>query len=240
MIRPAQNGAQTTPVPPFLVYLFDIDGTLLDSAPDICAAVQQVVTAAGGPELPFDYLKGFVGRHLIAMFGDVFPNYSPAQMEEWIQQYRSIYLARGHAQTRVYPGAAEALAALSGRKATATTKGTPTTRLVLEQFGLLRYFDHVQGTDGFPCKPAPDVILKAMEALGASPADCLMVGDSAADMEAGRAAGVQTCGVLYGYGKRELMERYQPDYWIRDLRELVAPGDSDSFLPNLGRPCTKL
>ena len=49
---------------------------------------------------------------------------------------------------------------------------------MLEQFGLLRYFDHVQGTDGFPCKPAPDVILHAMEALGGKPEECLMVGDS--------------------------------------------------------------
>jgi len=95
---------------------------------------------------------------------------------------------------------------------------------VLEQFGLLRYFDHVQGTDGFPCKPAPDVILKSMEALGAKPEECLMVGDSAADMEAGRLAGIKTCAVLYGYGKREEMARHQPDFRIDDLRELLPPG----------------
>jgi HAD superfamily hydrolase (TIGR01509 family) len=124
----------------------------------------------------------------------------------------------------VYPGVLETLAALGGRKGTATTKGTPTTRLVLEQFGLLRYFDHVQGTDGFPCKPAPDVILKSMEALGAKPEECLMVGDSAADMEAGRQAGIKTCAVLYGYGKREEMARHQPDFRIDDLRELLPPG----------------
>ena len=57
----------------------------------------------------------------------------------------------------MYPGVAEALRVLGGRKSTATTKGTPTTRAVLEQFGLISYFDHVQGTDGIPCKPAPDV-----------------------------------------------------------------------------------
>jgi len=142
-------------------------------------------------------------------------------MEEWVRQYRAIYLGRGHAQTSVYPGVAEALAALSGRKGTATTKGTPTTRLVLEQFGLLRYFDHVQGTDGFPSKPAPDVILRSMEALGARPEECLMVGDSAADMEAGRTAGIKTCAVLYGYGTRENLARHQPDFWIDDLRELL-------------------
>jgi 2-phosphoglycolate phosphatase len=210
-------------VPRFPVYLFDIDGTLLDSARDICGAVEQVLRSAGAPPVSFDFLKGYVGLHLVAVFGDVFPNHTPEQMEEWIRQYRTIYLASGHTRTSVYPGAAEALAALGGRKGTATTKGTPTTRAVLEQFGLLRYFDHVQGTDGFPSKPAPDVILKSMEALGAKPAECLMVGDSAADMEAGRAAGVKTCAVSYGYGKREDMARHQPDFWIHDLRELVQP-----------------
>jgi hypothetical protein len=94
-------------------------------------------------------------------FGDVFPDYTPGADRRADRQYRAIYLARGHKMTRVYPGVPEALAALGGRKSTATTKGTPTTRAVLEQFGLIQYFDHVQGTDGFPCKPAPDVILTA-------------------------------------------------------------------------------
>jgi len=56
----------------------------------------------------------------------------------------------------------------------------------LEQFGLIQYFDHVQGTDGFPCKPAPDVVLTVLAALGAQPDECLFVGDSPADMEADR------------------------------------------------------
>ena len=129
--------------------------------------------------------------------------------------------------TRIFGGVNEALAALRGRKGTATTKGTPTTRLVLEQFGLLPYFDHVQGTDGFPSKPAPDVILKSMQALGAEPGECLMVGDSVVDIAAGRQAGVKTCAVLYGYGKREELARHEPDFWIHDLRELVV----ESCLP---------
>ena len=130
----------------------------------------------------------------------MYPDYSAAEIDTLIQQYRTNYLSRGHTQTRVYPGVVEGLAALGGRKSTATTKGSPTTRAVLEQFGLLQYFDHVQGTDGFPCKPAPDVVRAALAALGAQPEDCLFVGDSPADMEAGRRAGVRTCAVRYGYG----------------------------------------
>ncbi len=92
---------------------------------------------------------------------------------------------------------------------------------MLEQFGLLPYFDHVQGTDGFPCKPAPDVILTALAALEAKPEDCLMVGDSVADMEAGRRAGVQICAVRYGYGNAAELARFEPDYWVDDLRALL-------------------
>lgn len=208
---------------PFQVYLFDIDGTLLDSAQDICGAIQHVISLHEGEPQPFGYLRSFVGFHLDAVFTDALPHATREQLDEMIQLYKETYLARRHAATRVYPGAVEALSALSGRKSTATTKGTPTTRAVLEQFGLLRFFDHVQGTDGFPCKPAPDVIERSLAVLNVKPENCLFVGDSAADMEAGRRAGVQTCAVNYGYGEPEALAKWSPDYVISDLRELLAP-----------------
>jgi len=208
-------------IPSFPVYLFDIDGTLLDSAQDICGAIQQVLDSTPAPPVTFDFLKSYIGRHLIDLFTGLFPNYTPEQIEHLIAQYRTLYLARGHAMTSVYPGVAEGLAALGGRKGSATTKGTPTTRAVLQQFGLIQYFDHVQGTDGFPSKPAPDVIFAALKALGASTEECLFVGDSPADMEAGRRAGVKTCAVRYGYGKIDDLARFEPDYWIDDLRALA-------------------
>ena len=208
-------------IPKFPVYIFDVDGTLLDSARDICGAVQQVLDTTDCSPVTFDFLKGYIGLHLIDLFRDIFPHYNSEQIDELIRQYRAFYPARGHKLTSVYPGVAEGLAALGGRKATATTKGTPTTRAVLEQFGLIGYFDHVQGTDGFPCKPAPDVILTALAALGARPEDSLMVGDAPADMEAGRRAGVKTCAVRYGYGSEEKLAGHEPDYWIEDLRELT-------------------
>jgi phosphoglycolate phosphatase len=209
-------------IPSFPVYLFDIDGTLLDSAQDICGAVQQVLDTTPCPPVTYAYLKSFIGRHLIDLFSEVLPHYTPEQIDDLIAQYRKIYLGRRHTLTRLYPGVAEALAALPGRKGTATTKGTPTTRAVLEQFGLLPHFDHVQGTDGFPCKPAPDVLFTALKAMGATPEECLFVGDSCADMEAGKRAGVKTCAVRYGYGKAEALACLEPDYWVSDLRELVG------------------
>jgi len=208
-------------IPQYPYYLFYIDGTLLDSASDICAAVIAVLSKTpAGPGLQEEGLRRFIGRHLIDMFEELLPSYTQEQHEALMAEYRSIYLAREHSSTHVYPGVIEGLAALGGKKATATTKGTPTTRQVLEKFGLLRYFDYVQGTDGFPSKPAPDVLLRSIEGLGATPRQCLMVGDSAPDMEAGRRAGVKICAVRYGYGDKEEMQRWEPDYWIDDLREL--------------------
>ncbi|MGA7236806.1 MAG: HAD-IA family hydrolase [Bryobacteraceae bacterium] len=208
-------------IPRFRAYLFDIDGTLLDSALDICGAIQQTLEPTGCGPLTFEYLRGFIGLHLIDCFGDVLPHYTPEQMDALVQIYRTHYPARGHKLTTIYPGVAEGLAALDARKTTATTKGTNGSRAILEQFGLLPYFNHVQGTDGFPCKPAPDVIHRGIEALGAKPEDCLMVGDAPSDILAGRRAGVKTCAVRYGYGRLEEIAQVEPDYWISDLRELL-------------------
>jgi phosphoglycolate phosphatase len=205
----------------FPVYLFDVDGTLLDSAVDICAAIQLVLSTTRQNTITDDFLRFYIGRHLLDLFQDLMPELTREQIDLMIADYRRIYLARNHGATCAFPGVAELLATLPGRKSTATTKGTPTTRVVLERFGLLPYFDHVQGTDGFPAKPEPDVILASLKALGAAPEDCLLVGDAPADMEAGRRAGVKTCAVLWGYGKREDLARWEPDYWIEHPSELA-------------------
>ena len=209
-------------IPAFPVYLFDVDGTLTDSAQDICAAVRSVVNKLD--YFPSDeFLRSYIGRHLDDLFLDLNPAFSKDEMAAMLVDYRTVYHSYNHSNTRLYPGVAETISKLGGRKSTATTKGTPTTRIVLEIFGLLPYFDHVQGTDGFPAKPQPDVIHKSLEIFGVDPSQCLMVGDAPADMEAGRNAGVKTCAVRYGYGKVEQMARFEPDYWIDDLRELL-PG----------------
>jgi HAD superfamily hydrolase (TIGR01509 family) len=206
-------------IPRFPVYVFDVDGTLVDSARDICAAIQTVLAENGRPEIAEESLRRYIGRHLLDMFLDM--GFSADRIDPMIEHYRRIYPQLKHARTKVYPGVSEMLEGLDGRKSTATTKGTPMTRAVLEQFGLIRYFDHVQGTDGFPAKPEPDVIRAAMLGLGARPEDCLLVGDAPADMEAGRRAGVRTCAVRWGYGDSQEMARWEPDFWIDDPRELL-------------------
>jgi phosphoglycolate phosphatase len=209
-------------VPRFPFYLFDVDGTLVDSAADICGAIQGVLVSANRAAVSHDILKSYIGRTLHDTFSELFPEMDEREREALTLEYRAAYPKRNHAGTTIYPGVPRMLEAVGGRKATATTKGTPTTRIVLEKFGLIDFFDHVQGTDGFPAKPAPDVLLASLAALGAPAEECLFVGDSAADMEAGRRAGVKTCAVLYGYGNREEMARWEPDYWIERPEDLAG------------------
>jgi len=191
----------------------------MDSAPDICAAQLEVLAAHGRPAVTEEYLRRYIGRHLIGLFADL--GFTNEAMDGLIQSYRTAYWGRKHAATRVFPGIAEMLGSLGGRKSTATIKTSQTTRAVLEQFGLIRHFDHVQGTDGFPAKPEPDVILASIRAFDVAPESCLFVGDSAADMEAGKRAGVRTCAVKWGYGDPQEMAKWEPDYWIDTPRQLL-------------------
>jgi phosphoglycolate phosphatase len=203
----------------FALYIFDIDGTLMDSAPDICGAIQEVLAARGRTEVNDAVLRRYIGRRLLDMFLDL--GFQRDEIEPMIEQYRLAYHERKHGSSRVMPGVAEMLEELDGLKSTATIKSTGNTRIVLDQFGLLRHFHHVQGTDGFPSKPEPDIIFKSLEALGVQKNDCLFVGDSAVDMEAGHRAGVATCAVRYGYGDRQEMARWNPTFWIDHPRELL-------------------
>lgn len=191
----------------------------MDSAADICGAIQDTLVCHGHAVPDPLFFRRYIGVHLLDMFVDL--GIDSAAIEPMIAHYRRVYPERKHASTRVFPGIPEMLSSLGGRKTTATTKGTPTTRAVLEQFGLIQYFAHVQGTDGFPAKPQPDVILRSMQALGAKPEDCLLIGDSAADMEAGRRAQVRTCAVRWGYGNPDEMAKWSPDYWIAHPSELA-------------------
>lgn len=192
----------------------------MDSASDICGAVQTILIERGRSDVDDAFLRRYIGRHLFDLFLDL--GYEQSCHEDMLASYRRVYLERRHSSTSVFPGVREMLARLPGKKSTATTKGTPTTRAVLEQFGLIEHFDHVQGTDGFPAKPEPDVLLKSIAFFGVRPEDCLLVGDAPADMEAGRRAGVKTCAVRYGYGDPDELATWEPDYWIDRPEDLAA------------------
>jgi phosphoglycolate phosphatase len=176
--------------------IFDLDGTLVDSLPDIVGAFCDAFLELGLTPPAGEEVRSQIGLPLEMMFTAFAPS---AQVEGLSAAYRRLYPQRFTRLTRPYPGVREALATLRARGyrlGVATTKRTEMAQRLLVALGLHEALDHVQGTDGFPHKPAPDVVLRALSVLGAEGE--WMVGDTVHDVEAGRAAGLATYALTWG------------------------------------------
>lgn len=199
--------------------VFDLDGTLIDSAKDITVAFQQACVVCGHPAPEEEHVRNLIGRPLREMFHHFLPD---ADMDQLILAYRAHYDEHCTVYTRFYPEVLDVLSELRKRGyllAVATTKVPRVARLVSEKMGLVGHMDHIQGTDGFPHKPEPDVIFTALDALEAK--GLWMVGDTTADVLAGKAAGLKTYGVTWGTHNRDVLETVHPDVISDDLKGLL-------------------
>ncbi len=191
------------------VVVFDLDGTLVDSIGEILASFAATARAFG---LPFDEaaVRAQIGRPLPETFRRLYPGQDP---EPLVAFYRDHHLAHLGERARPYPGVRRALFALRRAGfplAVAVRLVVATARRLLLRVGLLDLFAHVQGTDeGLAPKPAPDVVLSAARAAGGRPG--WMVGDTALDVLAGRAAGARVYAVTWGAGRPEALAALRPD-----------------------------
>lgn len=205
--------------------LCDLDGTLVDSHQDIAEAFQGALRALSAAPLPdATAIAGHIGKPLAQMAQELGYAFSPMHLETFLATYRRLYAVHNARHTRPYPGVVATLQRLAScTLGVVTTKDPTQATHVLQQLALLPFFQHVQGsTPGMPLKPAPDPVLAALTALQAEPHQTLMVGDTSADMLAGRAAGVRTCAVTYGFGSREELAACAPDYVISSFTEVHA------------------
>ena len=215
------------------VVLFDLDGTLTDSAPGITAAAAYALSHYGIDVPDRRALLRFVGPPLRDSFME-FYGFSAEQAEEAVTRYyRAYYRERGLFECSVYDGVPEmleALRALGARLLLATSKPEVFARAVLERFGLLPLFSGVTGSnlDGTRESKA-EVVACALAGAGVSdPAAAVMVGDRRFDVAGARAAGVDTIGVLYGYGSlNELTQAGADDIAAtpEQLRDLILRHD---------------
>lgn len=187
--------------------LFDLDGTLIDSAPDIHAAVDELLVANGFGPLPFDRVKSMIGHGTRKLVERAFAAVGVALDEKALDakydQMMPIYNRHLIDLTTLLPGVPETLAALAERgvaMGVVTNKPQVPTNSVLAHFGIERYFGAVLGGDyGLPRKPEPDMLFGALRILGADVNSAAMVGDSESDIQSGRAAGVRTVAIAGGY-----------------------------------------
>jgi phosphoglycolate phosphatase len=210
--------------------LFDLDGTLIDSVPDIAVAVDRTLAKRGCPGVGEDAVRGWVGRGSRRLLRDAFAAVAhpldERALDEALAGYFAAYLADCANLTRLMPGAAELIDAL-GRSQVAlacvTNKPAAITERVLVHFGLRERFARVSGGDsGVRLKPAPDALLRIAAELDVLPRATLMIGDSRHDVDAARAAGMPVLCVACGYNHGEDIRLANPDLVVDDLRALLA------------------
>ena len=187
--------------------LFDLDGTLTDSVLGVINGFSYVIKKMGKPVPPESTLRKFVGPPLIVSFGKHL-GYPPEQAEKAVEMFREYYNEMGGAlENRVYPGVEQLLADLNaaGKKLiVATSKGTRAANIVLDHFDLRKYFVFAATADDIIRPRKVDVIRYALQSCGVTDlTKAVMVGDREHDVLAANEVGLDSIGVLYGYGSRE-------------------------------------
>ena len=187
--------------------LFDLDGTLTDSGPGIMNGFTYAIEKMGGQISDRNQLKAFIGPSLKDSFGKIL-GYSPEDTDRAIAFYREYYNGMGGVlENSVYPGIEQLLADLvsKGKKLiVATSKSEYGTNIVLEHFGLRKYFEFVATADDKDRPGKADVIRYAFDQCGITDSSkAVMVGDRENDITAAKEVGIDSIGVLYGYGDYE-------------------------------------
>jgi len=204
--------------------IFDLDGTLVDSRHDIAAALNISLVGIGCPPRPEEELFGQIGRPLL----DIYLEIGIPGDRDAAGRAMAIYRERFHDhcadRSRLYAGVAETLRELRRdfHLAVATTKQGRMAERVTDQLGLRSFFDHIQGTDGFAAKPDPTIVRLLLERFGVPADRAAMVGDTAADVRAGKQAGVFTIAVTYGIGSEQELRAAGADAVAGDFPSLAG------------------
>ena len=209
---------------------FDLDGTLIDSVPDLAAAVDAMLRECDLPVAGEARVSEWVGNgsHKLverALRDAQGQGPEPERLERAHERFLHHYALAPSARTRVYPGVREALGGLRERGLVltlVTNKPHAFIAPILESLDLLGYFDLAVGGDTLARKkPDPAPLLHVAERFSIAPGECLMIGDSRHDIDAGKRAGFRTLAVPYGYNHGEPVALSRPDGMVESLAELV-------------------
>jgi|SRR5450432_353752 phosphoglycolate phosphatase len=213
------------------VVIFDLDGTLIDSRLDLVHSVNAALRHIGRPELPEDVIASYVGDGapvLIqrALGGEAVDDATVRRgLEFFLKYYREHKLDH----TTVYPGIAQALAAIKNsangaprKLAVLSNKPVVPSRAIVEALGLGQFFSQIYGGNSFATKkPDPEGARKLLEDYGVAPQNAAIVGDSHVDVETGRNVGMATVGVTYGFAPHTLQDE-PPDVLVDHPGELAT------------------
>jgi len=193
--------------------VFDLDGTLVDSLPDLAVAANHALRRLGLPEHPLEAHQKMIGggekNYVRRLLGDEHQHLFPQALELYLAHY-SRHLGD---RTRIYPGVTATLARLSSWKmAVLSNKREDLCQGVVQTMGLADFFQAVRGGDSYGVlKPSSEGLGALIRELGEEPTRTLMVGDKPEDILTGRGAGAYTAAVTYGYGEVSALTAAQPD-----------------------------
>ena len=202
--------------------IFDLDGTLIDSRRDVANAINHALVQLGYSALPHETIYRFVGDGIQRSIERIVGSQASDLVEQAIQMYRSHYSQHLLDHTVLYPYVEETLAAFGHKKkAVVSNKRQEPSVAILKGLKVSHHFNMILGGDQvIEKKPAPESILRTLNQLRVAPKQAIMIGDSPDDLQAGRVAGLITCGVTYGFHPKERLLAARPDYLIDSLQQL--------------------
>ncbi len=221
--------------------LFDLDGTLLDSAPDMLATVNRMRAARGKAPMVLAALRPHVSRGARAMAAAAFPDVPPEQVPELVPEFLALYREELGRHGAPFPGVGPLLDALEGdgvRWGVVTNKPYALARDLLPGLGWATRCGVLVGGDSLAeRKPHPLPLLHAAEAIGIAAADCTYVGDDRRDIDAARAAGMPSVVALWGYRlDDDDPAAWQGDVMIRAPEQLLDPAAWPCIPPDAPPP----
>jgi len=209
--------------------LIDVDGTLVDSVPDLAYCVDEMMRRLGLPPHGEDKVRNWVGNgveRLVrrALVGQLEGEPDEALFEQAYPIFLELYAENTAKRSRLYPGVPEGLAWLRAegyRLGCVTNKAARFTEPLLAELGIADYFGIIISGDSLPRKkPDPLPLLHAADFFGVGPQESLMIGDSVSDVKAARAAGFQIVCMSYGYNHGQDIRDSHPDAVIDSLDQI--------------------
>lgn len=211
----------------------DLDGTLLDTVPDLAAAANGMLRELGRPEYPIDTIAGFIGRGIPKLVERCLPDLDAAAVDQAQAIFRRHYALENGRRSALFPGVLEGLRALRAAGlplAVITNKAAAFTEPLLVATGLSSWFGFAVSGDSLPHKkPHPAQLLHACARMGTTPAENLHIGDSHHDAVAARAAGCPVFIVPYGYNEGEDVQGIDCDAIVASLEEAARRIASADF-----------
>jgi pyrophosphatase PpaX len=211
-----------TPMTHYAAVVFDLDGTIVDSVELIVVSFQHAIREVLGKEVSREVAIAHVGRPL----REQMMIFSPEHADELVASYRVFNHREHDRMLTLYDGVPDLLDGLrrDGVKlGLVTSKSRHTTQMAFDLTGIEGYFEaSVCADESAGNKPSPEPILQCLEGLGVAPADAAYVGDSPADIQSARAAGVQAIGVTWGVFDADALAAEKPDRLVHTISELAA------------------